>query len=252
MKFFIFCFIILNSNILSQEQDSITVFTARPESKFIQFELEFFNKIIEVYNNRSKNKFSIKMKILPKFINVYEKIRENYGNNLNIIGINTSTIYSSETYDKYYTFSEPFLPVKTAIIGSENYNFERNIGFTLTVVNTTEYLAYVSRLKEASYHFKVDFVKSYDQMYHRVIGKYSNAYLGDTIDAWLNEDLKIVYEVDKVPYYFGYLYQNSSTLRKKLDPIIKYLRKSPIYYNLLKKYFGESFKTYYQNTMLIQ
>jgi hypothetical protein len=233
-----------------QNFDTITVFLGKPENKLIQFEMEFLNKVVELYNLKHPKKLYLKTIKYKSYQDVYVNIGTFKNKDDLVIGICASTIFIDKVYNERYQFSKPFLPVKSAFIGSSKIKFKKGKKYTLSIVKgVPQYRQMSEVVKSAGYTFKVDSVRSYDDMHEHVSKKISHGYIGDTIDAWLNDDLKIVYEIQKKHSYFGFLYQSGSTLKETLDPTIKYLQSSPIYYRILRKYFGNNFKNYYVKTL---
>ena len=68
-----------------------------------------------------------------------------------------------------------------------------------------------------------------------------DGFIGDSIDGWINEDFSVLVNITENGSPLVYLFPDDSQLEPSFNKVLKYFIKSPVFYSLLKRYFGNDF-----------
>jgi len=210
---------------------------------FRSFEVAFFENIVRIYNTKFNTNFFIKYYVVDEFSEIRPLIQSRLAEKKFVVGVSGFTIVNHEMFD----YSASFFPVKTSLI-------------------------ILKERREALLHKKVLDVGYYTSLYYKEIvknlhhkfgmqlhrgktgksylkSKELDAYISDSIEAWVDEELDILLDAHEMVDHIGFLYLKNSPLKKMFDPIIKYYTKTKRFYKNLKYYFGDSFPKYYCETL---
>lgn len=228
-------------------QDTINVIIRNESNALSLFERAFIAEIIKKYHAKSQNHYEIKYTKLMYFKDIF-KLIDLADNKDRILGINAVNI--TDERKKKYDFSSPYLPIKKSLISDyysqidpEKLNEKE---FKIGYLEKSVHEAAAIRLSK---HYKLQLV-SFKDTSTKLKALHENLidlYVGDRIEAWVYENLKVLTDIeDEQIDYFGILYPKNSSLKKELDPIIQYFRKSSSFYLMVKKHLGEDAVTYFK------
>lgn len=241
-------FILLPNCLLSQRVDTLSVHTvfpikSDPAYKVYRFESELFNKLIQLYNSKHKNKFYIKYQYAKDFNNLIKSLKtQTY-----------SCAYGQITigFLKKVEYSKPYFPVRNSLIRNKSHllNFNGEKKNLVGLINHKYYKnLYRKLLKNYQVRDTIINENNYEDLLKLLKKGFIDCYIGDSIDAWIRDDIEIVIHIDDEVNYLGLLYPKNSELKEKLDDTISYYIKTNSFYSLLKKYFGNEFANYYRHT----
>jgi hypothetical protein len=236
---------------VSAKGDTLYVHTKNTQTSTFMFEL--FTKIFQIYQKKGTNKYLLKH--VPSSTKRMMKVLKNKIDKDQTI-CSFGIIISQSVYaKKYYSFSAPVLPVYNSVIALKSTEVKslrvfNKIGYEYKKGGNSYYFKLVKKFTAKGYKFQNPvFIDKYSDLLPALRSKEVDFIIGDSIDGWLNDDIKIVIELDKEPQYLAFLYESGSILKKEFDGILKYYLKSPAFYRLLEKHFGKNFRTYYLKTM---
>jgi hypothetical protein len=246
----IFLFYIVLNLILSQES---TINVHVRNTKKSKFMFTLFQKIVKIHEKRTGEKFILNKvhSSAKRMIRILEK-KENPNKTVCSFGI---TISKNKYTNKYYAFSKPIFPVYNSVIAlkstkeKSSHIFDK-IGYVYKKGGNSYYYKLTKKLAANGYKFQNPvFIDKYTNLIPTLRSKKVDFIIADSIDGWLNEDIKVVAELDKEPQFLAFLYEKNSVLKEKFDNIFKYYLKSPAFYKLLEEHFGKNFRKYYLKTM---
>ena len=219
------------------QEKSITVYVR--DTKSSNFNVKLGTTIVNLYNKRNPDKLNVKFKKISSFANSFDLFRKEKGND-SILYINSLTI--TDERKKEFDFSIGYFPVRAAIITLNDSPLNNNNIFQNKLI--------FGVIKKTS--FNIDFVKQFaDKKNHNIKmfndifalhkalkSKQIDYYIGDALEAWYFKNRKLIEILYDAPFQkYGILYPKGSKLKKKLDPIIKYLIHSPNFFTMVKKSF---------------
>jgi ABC-type amino acid transport substrate-binding protein len=214
-----------------------------PAFKIYSFEHEFFTKLVELYNTRHNNKFIVKYKYFKKFNDLLKSL----DNSTYACVYGQITIGFIDNVD----YSIPYLPVRNSLIKrkSDTIDLRGKEKILIGFIEHSYYRDLYNRLLK-NYNVKDTTLlkNNYEKLAKLLENGNIDCYIGDSIDAWVNDKFNIILHVDETTNYLGLLYPKSSKLKKEFDTVIKYYTGTKSFYNLLKKYFGDEFAIYYKQS----
>jgi hypothetical protein len=236
------------SSFLSQTD---TVYIHQKNTKISDFLTELFVKNVELYEKLEKRK------VLLKTVDSSEPIiREMVANKkFRDKIVCTFGLTIGDYGHKKYSFSRPVLPVKTAVLTRSTRSITDSTVFDGFAYVHAEggnpyYKNLLERMTNSGYTFRnIVIYDDYKYLVPALLEGKVDYIFGDTIEAWLEQNLRVVVEVDKELYFIGFLYAYESPLKKKFDKIFKYYLNSHAFYKLLTKHFGKEFRHYYKVSM---
>ena len=237
----IFLFVL---NLIAQEV--VTVLSFESSSKLILFELDFLKQVIKLYNTKHAYKLSLKVISVRDYSDIFKKIGSSKETDL-ICAIRAITI--TEERKKKYDFSSPYLPIKQVLITNKDKlsSIKNWRDSRYTIYGNKNTIHYKNaKLLSNKYGFKFYKPKSNKRI---VVNNYLKKgeidfYVGDMTDVIVTERVILADFEEALLSEYGILYPKDSKLKRKLDKFVKYSVKSPTYYKLLVKHFGNEIAVY--------
>jgi len=221
--------------------DTLFVYIRMEEtSPTARFEQHLMKDLVTLYNrtNVLKHRFILQFKKVDGFSALIETVEHNTEQKKYICGIRGVTIRPT----KRFMFSHPYFPIESGVIGnkasSKTYNSKTA---TVHYFSTSTNTPFINEVR-TNYSFKLKIVQN-ESPYHKVLHNEWDYYLGDTIDAWQIENLKVIHTVG-AKSHLGILFPLGSPLKNIFDPILKYYVRSAKYFSAIKHYYGNGFSVY--------
>lgn len=249
-------FIILISIYFSFSQLNLNIVKTDYQSKIQTIEQDILQNVLELYERRSRqtiSKRSFGSKDFSELFGIVDSLAESSKDNTLLLTAVTITPEREEKYD----FSIPYMPAKDVIFGKKDrwkgksWNFKSmRIGYTRSSVQE----------KVAEKYKKLHGVeiKAFHSWEHMVEGLHKgeiDAGLMDNVSVWADERLMVIRDVEQEFQQgkgFGILYPKGSSLKKKLDPIIRYYLKSQKFYAFCERQYGKEVAGYYKKHVLLE
>ena len=234
----------------SQEK-IINVFHSDVETLIGKIERRLIYEIIDLHNKKELIKYKIVYKEIPTFSQLISIIYSKKAKDKErFIAIGQITVNNDRK--KKYDFSIPYVPTKEVIITTKNnssgLSINSRVGFLLNTIQakSIQKLSKKIRIKQFAYN-------EYGKMFEAILQNDIDFCLGDNIDVWNHERLKISKELDEQQGEgFALLYLKNSELKDELDQYISYYLKSTKFKFLIEKLYGKSIRDYFIKNLQLQ
>jgi ABC-type amino acid transport substrate-binding protein len=229
-------------------QSVVTAFVIDDGSPTTKLEKKLLLNIVKLHNTTASEKIKIEFENLNVFGDLFNKINAVKKKN-NALACYQITI--TEERKKKYEFSSKYLPIKESIYTrADNTNLDYKIkGSKISYQpNSTNEKPF----KELSESYNIIGVPkgTPTAKIKALLSKEVDFVIGDNIDVWGNNKLKIVDDFKvQAGFGFGIMYPKGSTLRDKLEPSLTKYLKSQSYFNFLYKNYGKDVAKYYRKNM---
>jgi ABC-type amino acid transport substrate-binding protein len=238
-------------------QNELVVVKTAYLSKIQTIEQDILQNVVELYERKTGEKLPIRYVTSYDFSYLFSMLDSVSVNNLNYSLMLTAVSITPER-EETYDFSVPYMPAKEVIFGLKkawdnnpwDFNNKR-IGYTTKSVQ--EVVA-----KEYQRMHPSITIKEYHSWEHMIIGLKAgeiDAGLMDNVSVWADDKLMVIEDVAadlQQGKGLGIMYPKGSTLKAKLDPIIKYYLKSQKFYSFCAKQYGMEVANYYKEHVLFE
>ena len=245
-KFTSFLFLFLVMNVFSQDIN-ITAYVPEYSDTEYNFSREFIKTVVNLHNARSNEKIILKYKEIKSFERIFKDFKINSDTILSIFGI-TITDKRKKMYDfsyPYFTIGQSLQTISESSIDTSNWKDRVK---TVIVEKKTAYekvaedfaKKYSLKLKKVKLGTPIlDFLKQENSEF---------AYIGDSNVPWYSKDKKNLFYIKEAPVsHYGILYPKGSSLKKRLDPVIKYFVRSTSFHKLARNYLSDNVQEYFKS-----
>jgi len=210
----------------------ITAYTFHFDSVTTQFEKTFFNEVIKLYNKKYDDTLNVTYTRIENFRDLFANVTDEHK-------ISISSITITEKRKEKYDFSYPYLPIRYAIFAlkkSQIENWKTNT-YTIGYIKGTTDESFAKQLIGESKLVGVSFDKHSEKIKALHDGKI-DLIASEILTNFVDPKLEILSDFIREDISYGILFKKNSELRKRMDRIIQYYVRTPLYYKLLKQTFG--------------
>ncbi|MCB0278210.1 MAG: transporter substrate-binding domain-containing protein [Calditrichaeota bacterium] len=231
MKTILFLLILINLAI-SQKKE-ITVIFSNENTKLVRYELELAKELINFYAKTNKQKIDIKYKGISVFDDNFKYINEANENSFAL-----GAISITPQRQKNYDFSQPYMVNKLSLLAREDYVLKADQPIKLAYQSGTIYESTLDKVRSL-YTIKAIPQKNSLTSAQSLKNKQVDMIYADFVDSW-NFNLKLIRHVD-LDWHdeYGMMFKKGSAFKKEIDDTFTKYKKTPAYYKLIKKHFGD-------------
>jgi len=238
------------------QTDTVEVYHPKILDPVYHFQSELLEHLITLYNRKHTRQFVVKQTEIATIEEINYTLKQLKNKKKLVTGVYGATIMKDSYWSNYFEFSIPFLPVRNAVVSRNDstLTISKDKPFSLAYMknpktNSHFYVNLANQLEQEGYTFSSIYYETYELLIPALRQKTVDFIIADSIEGWMNKDLKVVVNIDKTPQFIGFIYQKGTVLKEELDSVIAYFTKSTTFYLLLKKYFGPEFRDYYIEAM---
>ena len=239
IKFYSLLFILFFAVNLSSQ--TITALQRTKHTKLNKFEREFLADVVDLYNLKYQASLKLKFKFLPDYKSIFDSLKAPSD-----ITMAISRITWTEDREKMYDFSIPYMPITTIVIGKTGIQYDlKNKHYRVNYKRNT-----VHKKTAIDFSRKNKFtINEYEENISAIsLIDSENIVISDYTDTWFEDRFKIIQILkESVESNYCIMYPENSSLKIKLDGIIKYYTKSSKFYSLLKQILGNDISSYFKN-----
>jgi len=221
----------------------IDFYTAVSSAAIPKLEKQAFTDIVQIYNKKYGTHLTINHQQIKTFRDVFSVVKKASTEYTSVM----CSVTITKEREKHVTFSIPYLPVTETIFSyndlSEGTDWTtKPIAF---LVGTTAEDAMKSLLKTYP-KIKPKAYTSFQTLIEDVKQGYIKFLISDNVAILSYPKLVPLKDLgSKKGKGYGIVYPLGSSLKEKLDPIIKYYTKSAKFYNLLQQNYGNEIADYF-------
>ena len=219
-------------------QKSVLVTSTMTDDKYLQFEKEFTEEIIKIYNIKNDLNLKIEYKDIHNLDNLFTV------KNDDILQFSIYAWTITQDRLKKYLISKPYLFSSSVIMALKNKN------------NSTQRLGIVKKSSHEQYRAKLTAYKlvefnNFEEMYTAVDSGEVDAIISDLSDYWSRSDkYKLVTYVSKKNIEkYGVLFPKDSKYFNKFNKAFNYYVDSIKFLKLLRKHFGQEAVYFYNKSL---